>query len=261
MLRFKHISLLLLCCIVTAVGCIHLGGKQRTEPSPSATVEEKKEVIEAKKQPVKSEKQAKSSKVATLNIETPEKNYTQGEAIPLKLTLKAGKFDLLMKEYSAEMIVSRLSVKSEDGTEVKCQKNFLAPAAKPIKKNGKKVECQPGAFLEKGAEKSYSINNLLEYFPMTQPGFYKAQLNLKLQIYTDSVIQKPPKIRDVEEQIAEYKKSTRLSANKKQIAIAVLQEEIKTLEKEGVKSKMFVVLSSWRGNAEIQSNLIEIAIR
>jgi len=260
MLWFKHITLLLLCCIVTAVGCIPQTGQQQVEQPQPAPGEEEKQTTEASQQPVKSEKQAESKKIATLAIKAPKKSYEQGEAIPLKLTLKTG-FDLLMKKYSAEMLLSRLIVKSEDGTEIKFQRRIVEPAAKILKKDGKRVECQPGAELKKGAEKSYSIDNLLEYFPITQPGVYSVQLNLKLPIYKDSFVQKPPQILEFEEQIAEYKKNPRFPENKKQMAIAALQEEIKMLEKEGVRPEMFVVLSSWRGDAEIQSNLIEITIQ
>jgi len=262
MLRFKHISLLLFFCyIVTAVGCIHLGGKQRIEPIQSATTEEAKQTTEKSEQATESKRKAKSSKIATLTIETTKKSYQQGEAIPLKLTLKTVEFDLLMKRYSAEMLVSQMTVKSADGTEIKRQKGVLEPAAKTLTKDGKKVECQLGIKLEKGAEKLYSIDNLLEYFPMTQPGVYTAQVNLELPLYKDFIVKKPRQIENLEVQIADYEKSARLSANKKQVAIAALQEEIKSLEAEGdFKSEMFVVLSSFRGDAEIQSNVTEITI-
>ena len=119
-----------------------------------------------------------------------------------------------------------------------------------------------GIKLEKGTEMPYSIDNLLEYFPMTQPGAYTAQVNLELPLCKDFIVKKPKQIENLEAQIADYEKSTRLSANKKQIAIAALQEEIKNLEAEGnFKSEMFVVLSSFRGDAEIQSNVIEIKIQ
>lgn len=261
MLRFKHIGLLLLCYILTAAGCIHPGGEQKIEQVQPAKTEETEPTTEESKQPAKSEKQKESRKIATLIIETPKKSYKQGEAIPLKLTLKAGKFDLLMKRYSAEMLASRMTVKSADGTEIKRQKGVLEPTAEPLTKDGKRVECQPGIELKKDAEMSYSIDNLLLYSPMMQPGGYTAQVNLKLSLYKDFVVKKPWKIADLEDQIAHYEKSTRLSANKKQIAIAALKEDIKSLEGEGLKSEMFVVLSSRRGDVEIQSNLIKITLK
>jgi len=219
---------------------------------------------QAEQQSLTPEEQAReeTSKIARLTINMPKTIYTLGEAIPIELKLNVGKFDLLVPEDSVEpeKMISHLVVKSVEGTKIESRK--IIPQSKPevLKKDGKSVQGRPGTELKAGTKISNSIENLLEYYPLKQPGEYTAQLNIVLPIYRETVVKKPDSILELEEEIKALKNDPRLPANKKQRAAAILQQEISMLEEEGQRPQMFVILDSFRGNAEIQSNVIKFTI-
>jgi hypothetical protein len=204
-----------------------------------------------------------SSKIARLTIGTLRTTYKLGEAIPLELKLNVGKFDLLVPKDSveSEKMVSQLVVKSAEGTEIKCLKTIPQIKSKELTKDGKSVQGQPGIELKADTEISTSIENLLEYYTLTQPGVYTAQLNIVIPVYKETVVQKPDNILELEGEINAFQSDSRLSADKKQQAIAALREEISMLEEQGSLSQMFVILDSFRGNAELQSNVIKFVIQ
>ena len=251
MIKLKISTWLLLAYMLNflVIGCI--GGKliPQAEQPQSLSPEEKA--------------REESSKIARLTIEMPKTNYKLDEAIPIELTLNVGKFDLLVPQDSVEpeKMVSHLVVKSAEGTEIECLKTIPQPKPEGLKKAGKSVQGRPGAELKAGTEISASIENLLEYYPLTQPGSYTAQLNIVLPVYKETVIKKPDSILELEEEIKAYQSDSRLPANKKQQAVAFLREEIEMLEEQGSRPQMFVILDSFRGNAELQSNVIKFTIQ
>lgn len=220
---------------------------------------------QAEQQSLSPEEKAReeSSKIARLNIKTPKTTYKLDEAIPIELKLNVGKFDLLVPQDAVEpeKMVSHFVVKSAEGTEIKCLKTTPQPKPKTLKKDGKSVQGRPGTELKANTEISASIDNLLEYYPLTQPGAYTAQLNIILPVYKESVMKKPDSILELEEEIKAFQSDSRLPANKKQQAVAALREEIEWLEEQGKRPQMFVILDSFRGNAELQSNVIRFTIQ
>jgi hypothetical protein len=204
-----------------------------------------------------------ASKIARLTIGTPKTTYKLGEAIPLELKLNVGKFDLLVPQDSveSEKMVSHLVVESAEGAKIECRKTIPQSKPKELTKEGKSVQGQPGIELKADTEISASIENLLEYYPLTQAGIYTAQLNIVLPVYKETVVQKPDNILELEEEINAFQSDSRLSADKKQQAIAALREEISMLEEQSSRPQMFVILDSLRGNAELQSNIIKFTIQ
>lgn len=249
MIKLKISIWLLFACMITllVIGC--LAGKLTPQAEQQSLTPEEKEREEA-------------SKIARLTIKMPKTNYNLDEAIPIELKLNVGKFNLLVLSDSVEpeKMISHLVVKSSEGTKIESRKTI--PQAKPevLKKDGKSVQGRPGVELKAGAEILNSIENLLEYYPLTQPGEYTAQLNIVLPVYKETVVKKPDSILELEEEIKAFQSDPRLPANKKQQAIAALQEEIDMLEEQGKRPQMFVILDSFRGNAEIQSNVIKFTI-
>jgi hypothetical protein len=251
MIKLKISAWFLLACTLNflVIGCIR--GKlipQKEQPQSMSPEEKARE---------------EANKIARLTIETPKTTYKLGEAIPLELKLNVGKFDLLVPQDSVETekMVSQLAVTSAEGTKIECLKTIPQPKPKELTKDGKAVQGQPGIELKADTEISTSIENLLEYYPLTQPGVYTAQLNIVLPVYKETVVQKPDNILELEEEINAFQSDSRLSADKKQQAIAALRDEISMLEEKGSRPQMFVVLDSLRGNAELQSNMIRFTIQ
>ncbi|MBC8229667.1 hypothetical protein H8E77_08995 [bacterium] len=251
MIKLKISTWFLLACMLNflTIGCIRGKLIPQAEQSQSLSPEEKA--------------REEASKIARLTIETPKTTYNLGETIPIELKLDVGKFDLLVPQDSVgpEKMVSQLVVKSAEGTEIKCSKTIPQPKSEPLKKDGKSVQGQPGTDLKSDTEISESIENLLEYYPLMQPGAYTVQLNIVLPVYKESLMKKPDIILELEEELKAFQSDSRLSADKKRQAVAALQEEIEMLEEQGKRSQMYVILASFRGNAELQSNVINFTIQ
>ncbi|MBM3239216.1 hypothetical protein FJZ31_23220 [Candidatus Poribacteria bacterium] len=249
MIKLKVSTWFLLACTLNflVIGCIR-GMPQAEQPQAVSPEEKARE---------------EASKIARLTIGTPKTTYKLGEAIPLELKLNVGKFDLLVPQDSveAEKMISHLVVESAEGIKIECRKTIPPSKPKELKKEGKSVQGQPGIELKADTAISVSIENLLEYYPLTQAGVYTAQLNIVLPVYKETVVQKPDNILELEAEINAFQSDSRLSADKKQQAIVALREEISMLEEQGSRPQMFVILDSLRGNAELQSNVIKFTIQ
>lgn len=236
--------------MLTIIGCLTRGSAPTQTDKPQVTASE-------------APARAESRRIAVFTLETPKAIYQLSEAIPLTIILKSGEFDLLLSQASLtpERMATHLIIVSADGTPLELSKTIPEPRAKMLEKDGQSVQGQPGIELKAGSEMSISIDNLLDYYPLTQPGAYKVELDMRLPIYRDSVTEKPESIRELEEEIKAFQNAPSLPENKKQQAIAVLKEEIQQLEAQGKQSQMFVVLSSMRGSAELQSNTITVTVK
>jgi len=250
-MKLKFSAWLILACLFNflLIGCIKGKLTPQAEQPQSMSPEEKA--------------REEASKIALLTIKTPKTNYGLGEPIPIELKINVGKFDLfvLKDAVETERMASQLVIKSSAGTEIKSIKKIRQSKPEPLKKDGKQVQGRTGAELKADTEISGSIENLLEYYPLNQPGEYTAQLNIVLPVYKENVIKKPDSILELEEEIKLIKNDSRLPDNKKQVAVFALQDEITLLEEQGKRPQMFVLLDSFRGNAELQSNVIKFTVQ
>ena len=203
------------------------------------------------------------SKVATLQIELPKTNYAVGESIPMTLTLKLDKFDLLVPQDAVEgaSAFSGLVLKTATGEEVKAAKPLgIAAAPKNLYEKGEAVKCIPGVELNAHSEISATLENLLDYYSLTTPGRYSLQLVTDLKVYKEILVEKSPEAREIEEMIASLRSDPNLHVDAKRDAIASLQADLELCMSDADAEKTFLPLNSLRGSAKLQSNIVEITL-
>ena len=219
-----------------------------------------------KKEKPKTEVQSESSegKVATLQLNLSKTNYAIGEAIPVTLTLKSDKFDLLVPQDTVEgpYAFYSLILKTATGEEVKPNKALGIPAApKTLYEKGETVQCIPGVELKAYSEIPATLEDLSDYYTLTTPGSYSLQVVKDLKVYKEVLTEKPPEMREIEETIASIRNDPNLPADAKQDAIASLQSDLQLYTSDENAEKKFLPLNSLRGIAKLQSNIVEFTIQ
>lgn len=203
-------------------------------------------------------------KVAKLTLQTPKNEYSSGEAIPLNATLKVGDFDLKVPKFSIEdqTLLSKIEVKFEDGSIIPPLKVLVESQKQSQYLEGRLVSTKAGVELKRAEEVNISTNNLLKYYDIKKPGKYALQCGISLEVYREVVEERPRRVRELESEIAEIQRNTKLPEESKAAAIQSLREEIQDelANYKGTRQK-FVVLESYRGKAEIKSNIVEVAIK
>ena len=203
-----------------------------------------------------------AGKVAIIKLEMPKATYAIGEAVPVTLTLKLGKFDLLLPK---EVVEGRRGggggvVKTVDGEEVKPNKPLGgASATKTVYHGGEPLKCIPGMELTKNSEISTSLENLSEYYPL-QPGRYSLQVMTTLTVYKEIITEKSLEVQEIEDTITSIKNDTRLPADAKQDAITSLQADLELYHSDEESQEKYLPVNSRRGSTTIESNIIEFTI-
>ncbi|MBM3241554.1 hypothetical protein FJZ31_35180 [Candidatus Poribacteria bacterium] len=219
-----------------------------------------------KKGKPETETQAKSteSKVATLQLNLSKPNYAIGEAIPVTLTLKLDKFDLLVPQDAVEgpNAFYSLVLKTATGEEVRPGKALgIASAPKTLYEKGEAVQCIPGVELKASVEISATLEDLSDYYTLTTPGRYSLQVIKDLKVYKEILTEKSPEVREIEETIASLRSDPNLNADAKQGAIAALQADLQLYMSDATAEKKFLPLNSLRGSAKLESNIVEFTIQ
>ncbi|HIE27126.1 TPA: hypothetical protein EYP66_07560 [Candidatus Poribacteria bacterium] len=205
-----------------------------------------------------------SAKVATLQLELSKTNYATGEAIPVTLKLKLGKFDLLVPQDNIEgaSAFSGLVLKTATGEEVKPNKPFgVTSTPKTLYERGEAVQCIPGVELKAHSEISAVLEDLSDYYPLTTQGRYSMQVVTDLKVYKEILVEKSPQVRMIEEEIASIRSAPNLPADAKQDAIAALQADLSLYLSDEDAEKTYLPLNSFRGSAKLQSNIVEFTIQ
>jgi hypothetical protein len=203
-------------------------------------------------------------KIAKLTIQTPKNAYNLGEAIPLNLSLKVGDFDLKLPKFSVEdqTLLSKIEVKSEEGTIVPPLKTLVEPRPQSQNLEGKIVRLKPGIEIKARNAVDVSTNNILKYYDLKKPGKYTFQCNVVLEVYREMIEEKPRRVRELEQEIAEIDRNAKIPAESKATAIQTLREEIQdALAEQKGPRQQFVVLDTYRGKAEIRSNVVEVTVK
>jgi len=221
-------------------------------------------LLPKKEKPETETTESAKSKVATLQIELPKTNYAVEEAIPVTLTLKLDKFDLLVPQDTVEGIsaFSGLVLKTATGEEVKPDKPLgIAATPKTLYEKGEAVKCIPGVELKAHSEISATLENLLDYYSLTDAGRYSLQVMTDLKVYKEILVEKSPEVREIEETIASVRNAPNLPADAKQDAIASLQADLDLYKSDENAEKTFLPINSFRGDAKLQSNIVEFTIQ
>ena len=206
---------------------------------------------------------AKSPTIAELHLSLAKGAYPADEPIPLRMTVRAGKFDLLVPAASVEGegAFGGLIVKDAAGKTIAPQSPISSRGhIKNLLHDGMALDCIHGVELKSGADTVAALEDLRAYFDLA-PGDYTLQIRMNLKVYREFLPDQPPMVVDMEKDILAIQRA-RHSAEAKQQAISHLREEIAAIqrEQEEVYDKIYLPLDSLRGAANLESDIASLRV-
>ena len=212
------------------------------------------------------EEAAAPQALAEIHLSTLKTSYTAQEAVPLEISIQNGKFDLLVPfvTVATKAAFTNLKVTDVNGEVVKRKRPItMENPQKYVIHQGKSVRCIRGFELKAGAQQVVSLEDLRQYYRMPT-GTYTAAVEMKLEVYRESIVEPPPQIVELEQDIARLQRNTdaALSPEVKRDAINEIREQI-----EFIKSKhkdeerdLYLPIKSRRGLASLMSNSITLTV-
>ena len=200
--------------------------------------------------------------LAAMKLESPQGTYALTGPVPAKISLKVGPDDLVVREdhMSDEILLTKLLVKTASGEQIPCSKP--APPLsrpRPYRASGGEVSVRNARTLDADSLITVDIANLLEYYPITEPGSYTVQFDMKLGIYTTFVGRNQTQIRDIERTMRDINSRANYSQTEKATLISSLKEEIDQLKKD--KGNRYIVAGSRSKSLALKSNVLELTIQ
>ena len=212
------------------------------------------------------EEAAAPQALAEIRLSTPKTSYTAKEAVPLEISIQNGKFDIFVPfvTVATKAAFTNLKVTDVNGEVVKRKRPItMENPQKYVIHQGKSVRCIRGFELKAGAQQVVSLEDLRQYYRMPA-GTYTAAVEMKLEVYRESIVEPPPQIVELEQDIARLQRNTdaALSPEVKRDAINEIREQI-----EFIKSKhkdeerdLYLPIKSRRGLASLMSNSITLTV-
>ncbi len=193
---------------------------------------------------------AKPPGIAELHLSLAKGAYPADEPIPLRMTVRAGKFDLLMPAVSVEGegAFGGLIITDAAGKAITPKSPISAKGhIKNLLHDGKAVDCIHGVDLKSRADTVAALEDLRAHYNLA-PGDYTLQVFMNLQVYRESLQDQSPQVVEMEKDILAIQRS-RHSGEAKQEAISRLREDIAAIqrEQEEVYDKIYLPLDSLRG--------------
>ena len=247
----KYMPLFLLLGVVTIIGCV--GSLQTTTPQPET----------AETTSTAAETEAPTA-LAELQLSTPKTNYAAKEAIPLELNIQNGKFDLLVPSFSVATkgAFTQITVKNANGQIVNPKHPITQEnPQKYVQSDGKSVRCIHGFELKASENQELKLKDIQRYY-LLQPGTYTVTLSIELEVYTESITEEHPEIRELKQDMARIQNDPNLQGAAKQDALSYYQEQIKFIQerhKDAVKD-IYLPVKSLRGKASLVSNSITVTV-
>ena len=206
---------------------------------------------------------AKPEAVAELHLSLAKEVYPANEPIPLRMTIRAGKFDLLVPAVSVEDegAFGGLIVTDAAGTEIPPTSPIPSEGhTKNLLHDGQALDCIHGVELKSKAETVTALGDVRAHYNLP-PGDYTLQVRMNLKVYRESLPDQSPMVVNIEKDILAIQRS-RHSAEAKQQAISHLREDIATIQRnqEEVYDKIYLPLDSLRGSAELESNIVTLKV-
>ena len=197
-----------------------------------------------------------------LSLESPQNTYTPAGPIPVKINLKIGSDDLVVLGDSVEdeMLIAKLLVKTAAEDKIACSKP--APRIsnpRPYRGAGREVMVRNARTLAADSTVTVEISNLLEYFPIEDPGSYTVQLDMKLEVHDKFVGPGQSQIEDLEATIRGVNAKTTYSQTERAGIISGLREEIEQLKKS--KGRRYIVAGTKGKELDLSSNVLQLVIQ
>ncbi|MYA73010.1 energy transducer TonB [Candidatus Poribacteria bacterium] len=244
------VTLFLLLSVVTIIGCI--GSLQTTTTQPET--DEATSAAETET----------PTALAELQLSTPKTNYATKEAIPLELNIQNGKFDLLVPSFSVATkgAFTQITVNDANGQIVNPKHPITQEnPQKYVQSDGKTVRCIHGFELKASETQELKLKDIQRYY-LLQPGTYTVTLSIELEVYTESITEEHPEIRELKQDMARIQNDPNLQGAAKQDALSYYQEQIKFIQerhKDAVKD-IYLPVKSLRGKASLVSNSITVTV-
>jgi len=199
---------------------------------------------------------------AAVSLESSQDTYALADPIPVTVNIRIGPDDLVVLEDQAEdeMLVTKLLVKNASGEIVECSKPAprLSPT-RPYRASGRSVDVRNAKTLDADSVVVLEIPNLLEYYPITEPGSYTVQFSMQLAVYTRFVGRYQTQIEDLQSSIRDISSNPALAQSDKASVVNGMKEEINQLKQE--KGHRYIV-AGIRGKAlHLSSNALELVIQ
>jgi hypothetical protein len=203
--------------------------------------------------------------LAELHLTSPKSAYAPDEAIPVEMTIRLGKFDLLVPYVTVEGrgAFTKLVVKDAKGEVVKPKYPIsMASKLKTLFSKNKAVQCIQGVALKARMEKKAVLEDLKVHYKLV-PGDYTLQVLMNLRVYRESLVDQPMQIVEIQRDIARIQANRKLPADAKQEAIDNLKKDIEMIEskREGTSEKIYLPIKASRGAADIESNVFALTIQ
>lgn len=198
----------------------------------------------------------------TVTLETTQKSFPSSGPIPLKMNFKIGQDELIVlaDHFSDQMLISKLVVKNPAGEIIKSSK--LAPAlSRPVPKRfgDKPVDVREARTLSPDSIIRIDVPNILDYYPIKEPGVYTIQFNTFLELHDKFVGREQTQKEDIERRIREINARTNYTATEKASLIQTLKEELEQMGK--TKPKRYIEVGAKGKPFELVSNTLEITIQ
>ena len=249
-ITLKLVTLFLLLSVGTLMGCI--GSLQTTTPQSGTDEATSTAETEA------------PTALAELQLSTPKTNYAAKEAIPLELNIQNGKFDLLVPFFSVATkgAFTQITVTDANGQMVNPKHPITQEnPQKYVQSDGKSVRCIHGFELKASENQELKLKDIQRYY-LLQPGTYTVTLSIELEVYTESITEEHPEIRELKQDMARIQNDPNLQGAAKQDALSYYQEQIKFIQerhKDAVKD-IYLPVKSLRGKASLTSNSITVTV-
>lgn len=217
-------------------------------------------------QPTGATETAAPQALAEIQLATPKSSYAAKETIPLEISIQNGKFDLLVPfvTVTTKAAFTTLTVTNANGDIVKRKRPItMENPQKYVMHQGKSVRCIQGFALKAGAQQAVSLEDLRQYYRLPT-GTYTAAVEMKLEVYRESIVEPHPQIVELEQDIARLQRNTdaALSPEVKRDAINEIREQIEFIKSKHKNEErdLYLPVKSRRGLASLMSNSITLTV-